>query len=149
MKKMAFTTSDIARLCHHSRESVKRWLERREIKGFRVGTSGHWRVLPKDLASFLKSNDIPFPEPSEVGVDLEALSDAASLPTFCWEFYQDRMKDHTCPDRSCEDCLAFKVRSINCCTLRREVGNRGIYCGVPCEQCDYFHFQQKQTLPRI
>ncbi|MBW1714377.1 MAG: helix-turn-helix domain-containing protein [Deltaproteobacteria bacterium] len=87
MEKKAFTTSDIALVCHHSRETVKRWLERGEIKGFRVGTSGHWRVLPKDLASFLKSNDIPFPDPAEVGVDLEALPDAAHLPTFCWEFY--------------------------------------------------------------
>lgn len=146
MEKRAFTTSDIARVCHHSRETVKRWLEGGKIKGFRVGTSGHWRVLPKDLASFLKRNDIPFPEPSEVGVDLQALSDASRLPTFCWEFYQDTMNNHIRPDGSCEDCLVYKVRSINCYTLRKEVGHKRIYCSIPCEQCDYFHFQRKEII---
>ncbi|RLB07982.1 MAG: hypothetical protein DRG50_01095, partial [Deltaproteobacteria bacterium] len=66
----------IARICHHSRETVKRWLQRGIIKGYRVGASGHWRVLPKDLASFLRDNKIPFPEPEEIGIDLKALRDA-------------------------------------------------------------------------
>lgn len=148
MEKKVFTTSDIARICQHSRESVKRWLERGEIKGLRVGTSGHWRVLPKDLASFLKNNGIPFPDPGEVGVDLEALTDAGHLPTFCWEFHQDRLEDHVRPEESCEGCLVSKVRSINCYTLRKEVGHRGIYCSIPCEQCEYYHFQKREFLPR-
>ena len=46
MRKKAFTTTDIARICHHSRETIKRWLERGKIKGYRIGTSGHWRVTP-------------------------------------------------------------------------------------------------------
>ena len=149
MEKSAFTTSDIAQVCHHSRETVKRWLERGEIKGFRVGTSGHWRVLPKDLASFLKSNDIPFPEPSEVGVDLKALADIDDLPTFCWEFYKNKMNDHIRPDGTCEDCLVHKVRSIKCYALREEVVHKKIYCSHSCEDCTYFHFQQKEILTQI
>ena len=73
MEKEAYTTSDIAQICHHSRETVKRWLERGDIKGYRVGKRGHWRVLPRDLAFFLKSNNIPFPDPAKTGIDLEAL----------------------------------------------------------------------------
>jgi len=144
MGKRVFTTSDIAQICLHSRETVKRWLERGEIKGFRVGTSGHWRVLPKDLASFLKSNDIPFPDPDEVGVDLEALTDAGHLPTFCWEFYKDRMNNHIRPNGSCEDCLVYKVKAINCYTLRKEIGHKKIYCGHSCKDCAYFYFQRKE-----
>jgi excisionase family DNA binding protein len=110
MEKRAFTTSDIARICHHSREPVKRWLEKGEIRGYRVGTSGHWRVLAKDLALFLKNNNIPFPERGEVGVDLNALTDTGNMPTFCWEFYKNKLNDHLRPDQSSEDCLVYKAR---------------------------------------
>jgi excisionase family DNA binding protein len=74
MEREAYTTSDIAHMCHHSRETVKRWLERGEISGYRVGKRGHWRVLPRDVAVFLKRNNIPFPDPAETGIDLEAFT---------------------------------------------------------------------------
>lgn len=149
MEKQAFITSDIARMCRCSRETVKRWLEKGEIKGFRVGASGHWRVLPKDLASFLKYNDIPFPEPSEVGIDLQALSDSDRSPTFCWEFYKDKMNEHVSPDGRCEDCLVYKTKSINCYALRKEVGHKMIHCRYSCDDCEYFHFQQEVVEPAI
>ena len=149
MEKRAFTTSDIAQISHHSRETIKRWLEKREIRGYRVGTSGHWRVLPKDLALFLKDNNIPFPEPGEVGVDLKALTDVESLPTFCWEFYKSKMNDHVRPDRSCEDWLVYKAKSINCYALREGVGHKKIYCVHSCEDCEYFHFQRKEILSEV
>ena len=147
MKRKAFTTSDIARICDHSRETVKRWLERGEIKGYRVGTSGHWRVLAKDLAIFLKNNNIPFPEPGEVGIDLKPLMDSENLPTFCWEFHRKKSNDHLRPDTSCEECLVYKARSINCYALRKEVGHKKIRCGISCDDCAYFHFQQKVIEP--
>jgi len=78
MKRITFTTADIAQICGHSRETIKRWLEKGEIKGYHVGVSGHWRVLAEDLALFLKDNNIPFPGPREVGVNLKALIDIQS-----------------------------------------------------------------------
>ena len=150
MGKKAFTTSEIANISHHSRETVKRWLEKGALKGYRVGTSGHWRVLPKDLAIFLAQNQIPFPEPSVIGVDLKALSvNRQHLPTFCWEFYRDKMNDHVRPKGSCEDCLIYRVKCINCYALREEVGHKKIYCGHSCEHCAYFHFQRKEIQPEI
>jgi excisionase family DNA binding protein len=149
MEKRAFTTSDIAQISHHSRETVKRWLEKGEIKGYRVGTSGHWRVLAEDLALFLQNNNIPFPAPEEIGIDLKALTGVGGLSTFCWEFFKNKMDDHVRPKARCEDCLVYKVRSINCYALREEVGHKKIYCGIPCKDCTYFHFQQKVILPEI
>ena len=149
MEKRAFTTSDIAKISHHSRETVKRWLEKGEIKGYRVGTSGHWRVLAEDLALFLKNNKIPYPAPEEIGIDLKALIDIENLTTFCWEFYKNKMNDHVRPEARCEDCLIYKTKSINCYALRKEVGHKKIYCGHSCEDCTYFHFQQKVILPEI
>jgi len=147
MKKKAFTTSDIARIGHHTRETVKRWLERGEIKGYRVGTSGHWRVLPKDLAFFLKQHNIPFPKPEEIGIDLKALLDIEDHTTFCWEFFKNKMNEHPRPGARCDDCLVYKVRSVNCYALREEVGHKQIYCGYSCEDCAYFHFQQREIFP--
>ena len=149
MKKRAFTTSDIAQICNHSRETVKRWLEKGEIKGYRVGTSGHWRILAEDLALFLKNNNIPFPAPEELGIDLNTLTDSGNLPTFCWEFYKNKMDEHILPDRSCEDCLVYTTKSINCYALMKEVGHKKIYCGYSCDDCAYFHFQQKVIEPEI
>lgn len=149
MQKTAFTTSDIARICNHTRETVKRWLEKGEIKGYRVGTAGHWRILPKDLAFFLKNNNIPFPEPSETGIDLKALTDIENTPTFCWEFHKNQLHNHLKPDKTCEDCLVYRARSINCYALRGEGRHKKIYCGHSCEECAYFHFQQREIPPYI
>ena len=149
MKKRAFTTADIARICLHSRESVKRWLEKGRIKGYRVGTSGHWRVLPKDLARFLLENNIPFPDPTETGIDLKALSNSQNLVTFCWEFNRNRKNVHIRPKLTCEDCLVFKVKSINCYALRKKFGHKEIYCKHSCDDCPYFHFQQEEIEPEI
>jgi len=149
MTKRAFTTSDIAQICHHSRETVKRWLEKGEIKEYRVGTSGHWRILAEDLALFLKNNNIPFPAPEGIGIDLNTLTGIGNLPTFCWEFYKNKMNDHVRSDTRCEDCLVYTTKSINCYVLRKEVGHKKIYCGYSCDDCAYFHFQQKAILPEI
>jgi len=149
MKKTAFTTSDIAGICHHSGKTVSRWLEKGEINGYRVGASGHWRVLPKDLALFLKNNNITFPQPAEIGIDLKSLMDIENKPTFCWEFHKNEMNDHIHSDQTCDDCLVYKVRSNNCYVLRKKVGHKDILCSHSCEDCAYFHFHQKEILPRI
>jgi len=149
MKKRVFTTSDIAGICHHSAKTVSRWLEKGEIKGYRVGASGHWRVLPKDLALFLKNNNITFPDPAETGIDLKSLTNTENKPTFCWEFYRNTMNDHIRFDQTCDDCLVYRVRSNNCYALRKKVGCKEILCSHSCEGCAYFHFHQKEILPKI
>jgi len=149
MKKSAFTTSDVARISHVTGETVKRWLEEGKLKGYRVGTAGHWRILPKDLAFFLKNNNIPFPAPEETGIDLSGMTSLEDSPTFCWEFYKDKMGHHIRPEESCEDCLVYKVRSINCYALREEVGHKKIYCEYSCEECDYFRLVRKEIQTKI
>ena len=136
-------------MCHVSGETAKRWVEEGKIKGYRVGTAGHWRVLPEDLALFLKSNNIPFPEPEEIGIDLKALVDEKSSATFCWEFFKNKMNAHIRPEESCEDCLVYKTKSINCYALRGEVEHKKIYCIHFCEDCEYFLFQKKEILPKV
>jgi len=149
MTKRAFTTSDIAHICNHSRETIKRWLEKGEIKGYRVGAHGHWRILAEDLAFFLKNNNIPFPAPEELGIDLSTLLDTETLPTFCWEFFKNKINEHVRSNGQCEDCLVYKTKSINCYALRKEVEHKKIFCDYSCDDCAYFHFQQKVIEPEI
>lgn len=147
--KTAFKTSDVAKICHVTGETVKKWLEEGKIKGYRVGTAGHWRILPKDLALFLKNYNIPFPEPEEIGIDLEAFINGRNSPTFCWEFYRKKKNDHVHPERSCEDCLIYRVKCINCYALRDEVGHKKIHCIHSCEDCAYFRYQEREILPEM
>ena len=149
MKKSAFTTSDVARICHVTGETVKRWLGEGKIKGYRVGTAGHWRILPKDLAFFLRRNNIPFPEREETGIDLGALNTSEDSPTFCWEFYKNNIDTHVRPEGNCEDCLVYRVKSINCYALREEVGHKGIYCDHSCEDCGYFHLVKRKMRTEV
>jgi excisionase family DNA binding protein len=147
MKKKAFTTSDIARISQYSRETIKRWLEKGVIKGYRIGTSGHWRVSAEDLAVFLKDNNIPFPTPETIDTDPTTLKDTEILPTFCWEYFKNKT-DHVCYNGRCENCLVYKTKSINCYALRKEVGHKKIFCCYSCEDCEYFHFQKKFIEPK-
>lgn len=144
MKRDFFTTSEIARISRHSRETVKRWLEKGEIKGHRVGAAGHWRVLPSDLASFLEQNSIPFPDPGETGYALNGLTDRNRLPPFCWEFFRGLMSDHVQSNGKCEECLVYKTKSLNCRTLRREISHKKIFCSHSCEECHYYRFVQRE-----
>lgn len=145
MKKTAFTTSQVARICHVSRDTVKRWLEKEIIKGYRVGMSGHWRVLPRDLAFFLKANNIPFPDLEEAGIDLKTLSNSENSATFCWEFHK-HMRGHVRREGRCDDCLVYRVRSLRCHALRGEAEHKKIYCNHSCEDCAYLRFQKEEVL---
>jgi excisionase family DNA binding protein len=144
MTKTSFTTSDIAQICHHSRETVKRWLEKGEINGYRVGASGHWRVLPKDLAAFLKRNHIPIPDPTETAFLLRDLAEPGDLPPFCWKFFRTSMSDHVRSNASCDDCLVYKAKSLDCRVLREEIGHKKIHCGHSCDACEYYRFLQER-----
>jgi len=146
MDKQAFSTSDIARICHHSRETVKRWLEKGEIKGYRVGASGHWRVLPGDLRAFLQRNGIPFPDPGETGVNLAGIAGTDTYPLFCWQFFKDSTSDHVGSKGSCRDCMVYKTKALKCHTLRQEIGHEKVICSHSCAECDYFLFQQRDSV---
>jgi len=147
-KKRFFTTSDVGEVCHHSRETAKRWVQEGRLKAYRVGKSGHWRILAKDLALFMSKNRIPFPEADELGVDLKSLANSEEMATvFCWEFHKDKRDFHVRPHKGCEECIVYRVKAINCYTLREEVGHRKIHCMTSCEECEYSRFQSGKFAP--
>ena len=101
-----------------------RWLEKGEINGYRVGAHGQGRILTEDLALFFKNNNIPFPAPEGIGIDLNTLTGIGNLPAFCCELYKNKMSDHVRPDTICEDCLVYTNTSINCYALSKELRHK-------------------------
>lgn len=60
MRKKAFGTHDIARICQVTPPTIGRWIEEGKLPSFKTA-GGHRRVWGEDLAVFLKSHNIPVP----------------------------------------------------------------------------------------
>jgi excisionase family DNA binding protein len=60
MKKHAFGTHDIARICHVTPPTIGRWIEEGKLPSFKTA-GGHRRVWDEDLVEFLKGHNIPVP----------------------------------------------------------------------------------------
>ena len=139
-----FTPPEVAELTHVSSQTVKRWLEKKLLKGYRVGPSGHWRILLPDLVAFMQSHAIPFPPEAEIGFDLGQISKAYMGLPRCYEFFASD-RGHVIPsqrekENPCEGCLVFRVGALACYALREEVDHRKLYCIGPCEECEYYRF---------
>jgi excisionase family DNA binding protein len=60
MKKRAYGTHDIAKICHVTPPTIGRWIEEGKLPSFKTA-GGHRRVWDVDLVSFLKAHNIPIP----------------------------------------------------------------------------------------
>lgn len=58
-EKKFYTTGQVAKICGVSSSTVKRWVDRHEIKGFRLPGSRDWRVTKHELIDFMKENGFP------------------------------------------------------------------------------------------
>ncbi len=143
MKKEAYSSSDIARLCHYNRETVKRWLEKGQLKGYRVGR-GHWRVTPEDLVKFLEENGIPFKPPLKSISVRQDVKKSSRFPGFCWEFFRGSTVPHAKKGKSCGDCLVFRTKARTCYLLREETGHLRLSCDIDCDDCGYFQMIKRQ-----
>jgi CheY-like chemotaxis protein len=72
MKKKAYGTYDIAKICHVMPATVGRWIEEGKLPSFTTG-GGHRRVWDNDLVTFLNSHNIPLPGELESGEALRIL----------------------------------------------------------------------------
>ena len=59
MTKAVLTTGQAAALCGVSVRTLKRWLERGELAGYRLPGSGEWRIPRPELAAFMETHGIP------------------------------------------------------------------------------------------
>jgi len=141
MQKIVYSSSEIAKLCHYNRETVKRWLENGQLKGYRVGR-GHWRVLRHDLFQFLKENAIPVPAEMKAIQTRSGRTDGDGFQGFCWEFFKRSKIRHVIAGKSCRDCLVFRTKAMACYLLHKETGHLKLCCDTDCQNCQYFQMIQ-------
>ena len=65
MAKDVFSTFKAADYCNSSDSSIKRYINSGKLKAYKT-PGGHYRILKDDLFSFMKENNIPIPEKTEI-----------------------------------------------------------------------------------
>jgi excisionase family DNA binding protein len=65
--KGAYSTHDVARICHVTPMTVIRWIEDGKLPAFKT-VGGHRRIRGADLQSFCTSRGIPMPRMASGGV---------------------------------------------------------------------------------
>lgn len=61
-EKKGFTTGDVAALCHVTIPTVIKWIESRELDGFKIPGSKNRRITRDSLMKFMKKYNIPTTE---------------------------------------------------------------------------------------
>ncbi len=59
--KQSFSTSEVARYCHVTADTIRKWAEAGRIQVFKT-PGGHRRIRREDLIRFLRDNNIPVHE---------------------------------------------------------------------------------------
>lgn len=72
-KKKFVTTGEIARICEVSPKTVIAWIERKQLKSFRIGR-GPRKITLADLYEFLGSRNFPIASQEELSRMLEEQS---------------------------------------------------------------------------
>lgn len=55
------TTGEIAKICDVNQRTVMRWIERGDLKGFKLPGRGNNRVLEEDFVAFMEERGMPVP----------------------------------------------------------------------------------------
>lgn len=77
--KQSFSTSEVARYCHVTADTIRKWAEAGRIQVFKT-PGGHRRIRREDLVRFLRENSIPIHEDLDnSGVKVLVVDDEKSV----------------------------------------------------------------------
>jgi len=77
--KQSFSTSEVAKFCHVTADTIRKWAESGKIRVFKT-PGGHRRIRRDDLLRFLKENNMPIPEElGNAGVKILVVDDEKSV----------------------------------------------------------------------
>ncbi len=62
--KQSFSTSDVARYCHVTADTIRKWAEAGRLRVFKT-PGGHRRIRREELLRFMKENSLPIHEELE------------------------------------------------------------------------------------
>ncbi len=77
--KQSFSTSEVARYCHVTADTIRKWAEAGKIRVFKT-PGGHRRIRREDLLFFLRENSIPIhPDLDNSGVKVLVVDDEKAV----------------------------------------------------------------------
>ena len=77
--KQSFSTSEVAKYCHVTADTIRKWAEAGRIRVFKT-PGGHRRIRREDLLRFLRENSIPIhPELDDSGVKVLVVDDEKAV----------------------------------------------------------------------
>lgn len=85
-KKESFSTSEVARYCHVTADTIRKWAEAGRIQVFKT-PGGHRRIRRDDLLRFLRENSIPIhPDLNDGGVKVLVVDAERTVATLIQRF---------------------------------------------------------------
>lgn len=86
--KQSFSTSEVARFCHVTPDTVRKWAEAGKVTVFKT-PGGHRRIRRDDLVRFLRENSIPLPDDlRHDGVRVLVVDDERGIVETIQQFFQ-------------------------------------------------------------
>jgi len=86
--KQSFSTSEVARYCHVTADTIRKWAEAGRIRVFKT-PGGHRRIRREDLLRFLRENSIPLHEDlGNVGVKILIVDDEKAVVSVIRRFLE-------------------------------------------------------------
>ena len=76
------------------------------------------------------------------GMSTEMLDGEVGRQPYCFEFFADKSRHLRDDDVTCDDCIIFRSKTLNCWELKPVLNN--ILCAVDnCHDCDYLKMWKK------
>ena len=86
--KQSFSTSEVAKYCHVTADTIRKWAEAGRIQVFKT-PGGHRRIRREDLIKFLRENSIPIHgDLSDSGVKVLVVDDEKSVVSVVRRFLE-------------------------------------------------------------
>jgi len=86
--KQSFSTSEVAKYCHVTADTIRKWAEAGRIQVFKT-PGGHRRIRREDLIRFLRENNIPMhTELDNSGVKVLVVDDEKSVLSLIRRFLE-------------------------------------------------------------
>lgn len=86
--KQSFSTSEVAKYCHVTADTIRKWAEAGRIQVFKT-PGGHRRIRREDLIRFLRENSIPVHgDLSDSGVKVLVVDDEKSVVSVVRRFLE-------------------------------------------------------------
>jgi len=125
-KTIGLTTSQAARYCLVSPDTIVKWIKANNLPAQRT-IGGQFRIFVDGLRQFMVRNEM----------STELLDAELDCRSYCWEFHRGRRRGASTSGAPCSECPAYRTKALNCFELRAINVDRS-WAHRHCEDCEYY-----------